>query len=73
MTRREYPFFGVRLEAEKLLKELGINEAPINPFEIARRLDIELRPLPDNEGWSVRDVAPHRRAVRYWLSNPYGQ
>ena len=48
MTRRDDPFFGVRLEAEKLLKELEINKAPINPFEIARRLDIELRPLPDN-------------------------
>lgn len=50
MTRRDDPFFEVRLEAEKLLKELGINEAPINPFEIARRLDIELRPLPSNAG-----------------------
>lgn len=50
MTRRDDPFFEARLEAEKLLKELEINKAPINPFEIARRLDIELRPLPSNAG-----------------------
>lgn len=50
MRRRTDSYFEASVEAEKLLKELGINEAPVNPFDIARRLDIELRPLPDNKG-----------------------
>jgi hypothetical protein len=44
------PFFNVRLEAEKLLRDLEIDALPIDPFMIARSLDIELWPLPTNEG-----------------------
>lgn len=43
-------FAGVRLEAERLLKELDITEFPVNPYEIAKRLDIELHPMPANSG-----------------------
>jgi len=50
MAQRSDPFTKVRWEAERLLQELGIDTLPIDPFEIARRLDIELRPLPSNAG-----------------------
>lgn len=40
----------VQLEAEKLLRELEIDSFPIDPFIIARSLDIELWPLPASEG-----------------------
>ena len=40
----------IHREAEQLLQELGIGTFPINPFDIARQLDIELRPLPANAG-----------------------
>ncbi len=50
MARRSDPFIKVRWEAERLLQELEIDALPIDPFEIARRLDIELRPLPSNAG-----------------------
>ena len=50
MSRRPDPFIKVRREAARLLKKLEIDAFPIDPFEIARRLDIELRPLPANYG-----------------------
>ena len=50
VTRWTDSYFEASREAEKLLKELGINEAPVNPFDIARRLGIDLRPLPANAG-----------------------
>ncbi len=50
MARRSDPFIKVRWQAEQLLQELGIDALPIDPFEIARRLDIELRPLPASAG-----------------------
>lgn len=48
MTRD--PYFHVQLEAEKLLDEIGISSLPVNPFEIAKHLDIELLPLPAKGG-----------------------
>lgn len=50
MARRADPFIKVYWEAERLLQELEIDALPIDPFAIARRLDIELRPLPANAG-----------------------
>lgn len=50
MARRTDPFIKVHWEAERLLQELEIDTLPIDPFAIARRLDIELRPLPANAG-----------------------
>ena len=50
MARRSDPFIKVHWEAARLLQELEIDALPIDPFEIARRLDIELRPLPANSG-----------------------
>ena len=50
MALQSDPFFSVRLEAEKLLRELEIDSLPIDPFMIARSLDIELWPLPASEG-----------------------
>jgi len=44
------PFFGVHLEAEHLLSELKIDTLPIDPFKIAKKLDIELKPLPATAG-----------------------
>lgn len=35
-----------RLEAESFLQELEIDSLPIDPFEIARRCEIELQPMP---------------------------
>lgn len=43
-------FFGVRQEAEQLLRELGMNSLPIDPFTVARQLHIELMPLPASAG-----------------------
>jgi len=40
----------VQLEAERLLRELKIDSLPVDPFTIARRLDIMLQPLPAIEG-----------------------
>jgi len=40
----EFPH--AELEAGKLLRELGIKSLPIDPFDIARQLGIELRPMP---------------------------
>lgn len=50
MGRLSDPFMKARWEAEQLLQELEIHELPIEPFDIARRLDIELRPLPASAG-----------------------
>ena len=50
MTRRHDQFFKVHLEAEKLLREVGVDSLPIDPFAIARQLDIALRPLPATAG-----------------------
>lgn len=43
-------FFRVHQEAEQLLRELGMSSLPINPFTVARELDITLRPLPTSAG-----------------------
>lgn len=50
MASSDDKFFKVRKEADQLLLELNINTLPIDPFEIARRLDINLRPLPSSAG-----------------------
>lgn len=50
MARRRDQFFKVRQEAEQLLRELQIEALPIDPFAIARQLDIELKPLPASAG-----------------------
>jgi hypothetical protein len=50
MAIRSDPFFNVKMEAERLLWELKIDSLPIDPFMVARRLDIELNPLPAIEG-----------------------
>lgn len=50
MVQRSDPFIKMHWEAERLLQELEIDALPIDPFEIARWLDIELRPLPANAG-----------------------
>ena len=49
MTRSD-EFAQAQLEAERLLNELGITELPIDPYKIAKRLDIELKPMPANSG-----------------------
>ena len=43
-------FAEIQLEAEILLQELEITELPVDPYEIARRLDIELMQMPPNGG-----------------------
>ena len=50
MGRHRDQFFKARLEAEQLLRELRIDALPIDPFMIARQLDIELQPLPASAG-----------------------
>ena len=50
MARQHDPFFTVRMEAEQLLRELGTDSLPIDPFKVAHQLDIELRPLPASAG-----------------------
>ena len=37
-------------EAARLLQELEIDSLPVDPFHIAQRLEIELRPLPPSAG-----------------------
>ena len=48
--RRRQQFAAVEREAAQLLDELGIEVLPIDPFAIARQLDVELSPLPSNNG-----------------------
>lgn len=43
-------FAAAEAEAGHLLRRLGLEALPIDPFDIARRLEIELRPLPSNAG-----------------------
>lgn len=50
MRRPRDQFFKVRQAAEQLLRELRVDALPIDPFAIARRLDIELKPLPASSG-----------------------
>ena len=50
MGRHRDQFFKARQAAEQLLRELQIDALPIDPFEIARKLDIELKPLPASAG-----------------------
>ena len=50
MARPYDRYFKVRQQAEQLLQELEIETLPIDPFVIARRLDIELKPLPASAG-----------------------
>ena len=49
MTRNR-PKSTAEAEARRLLHRLGITTLPVDPFDVARRLDIELRPLPSNAG-----------------------
>ena len=50
MARQRDQFFKVHQEAERLLRKLGIDTLPIDPFVIARQLDIDLKPLPPSAG-----------------------
>jgi len=50
MDTQTDPLIKAAWEADRLLKELGIDTYPICPFEIARRLNVELMPLPRQEG-----------------------
>ena len=50
MAPRREQFVESQREAEKLLRELGIDALPIDPFAVARRLDIDFRPLPATVG-----------------------
>lgn len=50
MVRQREPFFRAQQEAEQLLRELRIDALAIDPFVIARQLDIELKPLPASAG-----------------------
>lgn len=50
MARWRDDSFTVHQEAEQLLRDLRIDALPIDPFEIARQLDIELEPLPASAG-----------------------
>ena len=50
MSKRSDPYLGVRLQAEQFLQSKKIDTLPISPFEIARGLGIELKPLPDRPG-----------------------
>ena len=43
-------FTAAKAEAHQLLRELGMERVPIDPFDVARRLDIELRALPGRAG-----------------------
>ena len=45
MTRRSDAAIKAGWEADQLLRELGVGQLPIDPFEIASQLDIDLRPL----------------------------
>ena len=50
MPRRPDPFIEIRHEAERFLESNNIDTLPIDPFEIARSLNIELHPLPARRG-----------------------
>ena len=50
MTRSRPNFVAAEAEAKRLLRELGLTTLPVDPFDVARRLDMELRPLPSNAG-----------------------
>lgn len=50
MAHQRDSFLKVQWEAEHLLKELGIEQLPVDPFEIAEKLDIEMQPLPASTG-----------------------
>lgn len=50
MSRQREQFSKVHREAEQLLLELGIDNLPIDPFAIARKLDIDVKPLPATAG-----------------------
>lgn len=50
MKQRPDPFLNARREAERLLQDLGIDSLPIDPFDIADRLDVALRAMPASAG-----------------------
>ena len=50
MARRSDPFVEIHREATWLLQELEIDALPVDPFDIARQLEIELQPLPEDAG-----------------------
>ena len=50
MARASDQFASVQVESARLLREMGLTALPIDPFNIAKRLDIELEPLPPDAG-----------------------
>lgn len=50
MSAARHSFAAAKAEAAQLLRELGMEQLPIDPFDVARRLGIELRPLPKRAG-----------------------
>ena len=50
MASRNDPSTDPEREAERLLEELGMDSLPIDPFAIAHKLGIVLRPLPNTDG-----------------------
>jgi hypothetical protein len=49
MSRHD-PLLKIGWQAQDFLKELGIASLPVNPFEIAERLDISLMAMPSSQG-----------------------
>ena len=39
----------IRAKAQELIKRFGIQELPVDPFDIARQLKIVLRPMPPDK------------------------
>ena len=50
MARASDQFASVQAESTRLLREMGLTALPIDPFNIAKRLGIELKPLPPDAG-----------------------
>ena len=46
-TTNNYPV--IRAKAKELITRFGITELPVNPFEIAHKLDIQTLPKPSNQ------------------------
>lgn len=50
MRPAHHSFATAEAEAARLLQELGIEGIPVDPFDLAQRLDIELKALPKKAG-----------------------
>lgn len=70
MTRSRPNFVAAEAEAKRLLRELGLTTLPVDPFDVARRLDMELRPLPSNAGGASGMLLRSGEHFWYLLSNP---